>query len=801
MKATINWLSDFVDIDLEVHKLADLMTMSGFEVEAVQRLGEGLDKILVGEVVEVSAHPAIQGLTVCKVTTGQSPVTIVSSAPNIYVGLKAPLALPGVRLPGGIEVGKRAFEGVESVGVLLAEDEMALTADHSGIMELPGTATTGRPIAEVIDNLTDWLLDVGVTPNRADCLSIIGLAREISALTNVPLKKKKISVVEEGPDIKTLTSVDVIDKDLCPRYTARIVQDIKIQKSPFWMRLRLKRLDLRDISNVVDITNYVMLEYGQPMHAFDYNLLSENRIVVRRAAKGETFYTLDAVERKLDEDVLMICDGQKSVAIGGVMGGANSEIQDDTKDVLLEAAYFYPPSIRRTAKKLGLPSEAAFRFERGVDPVGLVESANRAAELMRDLAGGKIARGMVDVVGPIPLPKPLTIRTPRTKKIMGFDVTTKESNEFLERLQIEVQAETGDSLTVLPPTFRMDLEREIDLIEEVARLKGFDRIPETLPEIGMEYSERSPIRALTQRVSEVMLSEGFNEVITYSFIGGDLLEGLTIPDGDPRRSAIVLANPMNEDMAVMRTTLVPSILKTCVTNINYLNYDVRIFEIARTFKTTQKGLPVEEENLCALISGKRYPKQWGMPASDVDFYDMKGIWETVVDKVGLPEIEYSDNSNYPYLDAEQSCTIMSGLKPIGCIGKIDRKVMKNFDLGRDAYVLEANLTALLERAAQEFAFRSLSRFPSVLRDISLVAGGAVTSKKIIDAIRAAGDTLIKDVTIFDVYQGKQIQENMKSLALTVRYQSDDRTLTDDEVNVVHGRVLDVLKNKLDVQIR
>jgi phenylalanyl-tRNA synthetase beta chain len=800
MKATIQWLSDFVDIDLEVHKLADLMTMSGFEVEAVQRLGEGLEKILVGEIVDVGPHPTTAGLTICHVTAGGSPVTIVTSAPNVRAGLKVPLALPGVRLPGGIEVGKRAFGGVESVGVLLAEDEMALTADHSGIMELPGSAATGRPITEALD-LADWLLDIGVTPNRADCLSIIGLAREISALTNVPFKKKKISIVEEGPDITTLASVDVIDKDLCPRYTARIYQGITIGKSPFWMRLRLKRLDLRDINNVVDITNYVMLEYGQPLHAFDYNLLEGHRIVVKRAARGETFYTLDAVERKLDEEMLMIWDGQRPVAIGGVMGGANTEIQDDTTDVLMEAAFFHPPSIRRTAKKLGLPSEAAFRMERGVDPVGLLDSANRAAGLMRDLAGGTVARGMIDILGPIPLPKPVTVRTSRTKKIMGFDVTTKESKEFLKRLQLDIKGETDDSVTALPPPFRMDLEREIDLIEEVARLKGFDRIPETLPNIGMDYAERSPIRTLTERVSEVMLSEGFNEVITYSFIGGDWLNKLGLPEGDPRRTAILLANPMNEDMAVMRTTLIPSILKTCVTNINYLNYDVRIFETARVFTPNKKGLPTEDEHLCALISGKRYPKQWGMPASDVDFFDIKGIWETVVDKLGFLEIEYTENTGHPYLDAGHSCAVTSGKTPVGCVGKVDRTVMKSFDLGRDAYVLEVNLSALVDRTAREFSFRSLSRFPSVLRDISMVVGGDLTSQKIVEAICGAGDTLIKEVTIFDVYQGKQIQEDRKSLALTVRYQSDDKTLTDDEVNAVHGRVLDVLKKKLDVQIR
>ena len=800
MKATIEWLSDFIDIDLDVHKLADLMTMSGLEVEATQRLGEGLEKILVGEILEVKAHPKEEGLTVSKVAAGGSAVTIVSSAPNIRIGLKTPLALPGVRLPGGIEVDTRTFQGVESVGVLLAEDEMGLTSDHSGVMELPETSRVGKPLTEAL-NLTDWLLDIGVTPNRADCLSIIGLAREISALTNVPLKKREIKVIEEGPDIHTLTSVQVIDKELCPRYTARVVQGINIKKSPFWMRLRLKRLDLRDISNVVDITNYIMLEYGQPMHAFDYHLLSENRIVVKRAAKGETFFTLDAIERTLDEDVLMICDGQKPVGIGGVMGGANSEIQDDTSSVVLEAAYFHPPSIRRTSRKLGLSTEAAFRFERGVDPVGVVDAANRAAELMRELAGGVIARGMIDVVGGIPLPKPLTIRSSRAKKVMGFDVTTAEIKGFLQRLQLEVQGEGGDSVTVLPPTFRMDLEREIDLIEEVARLKGFEHIPETLPRIGMDYWERSPIRTLTERVSEVMLSCGLSETITYSFIGADSFDKLGLARDDPRRTAIVLKNPMSEDMGVMRTTLIPSMIKTCVTNINYLNYDVRIFEIARVFTPGPKGLPREDEYLCALISGRRYPRQWGMPVVEVDFYDVKGIWETIVDKLGLLEIEYVENADYPYLDGEQSCMIVSGTRPIGCIGKIDRDVMNYFDLGRDAYVLEVNLSELLNCAVREVTFRPVSRFPSILRDISLVVDRAVKSRQIVEVISGAKDTLIKGVTIFDMYQGKQIQEDKKSLALTVRYQSEDRTLTDDEVNEMHSRVIDILKERLGVQIR
>ncbi len=800
MKATIQWLRDFVDIDLDVHRLTDLLTMSGLEVEAVQQLGEGLDKVIVGKIVKTAVHPENEKLSVATVDMGKGTVSVVSSAPNIAVGLNSALALPGTRLPGGITVEKRAFGGIESVGVLLAEDEMGLTADHTGVMELPQTARVGSPLSKLL-NLSDWLLDIGVTPNRADCLSIVGLAREISALTNVPFRPLAIPIREDGPDVHSLSSVEVIDKDLCPRYTARVIQHVTIGKSPFWMRLRLKQLDVRDISNIVDITNYVMLEYGQPLHAFDYRLLAQNRIVVKRAARGGGFFTLDTVERKLDEDILMICDGEKPVAIGGVMGGANSEIQDDTDTVLLESAYFHPPSIRRTSKKLGLSTEAAFRFERGVDPDGVIAAGNRAAQLMQELAGGVIAKGIIDIQGEVPRPKPITIRTARTKKIMGFDVTTPEIRNYLERLFIDVKDEKADAVTAQPPTFRMDLEREIDLIEEVARLKGFSEIPETLPEIRMDYTSRSPIRSLREEISDIMLSLGFNEVITYSFIGADSFDKMGLAPKDPKRSTIPLKNPMNEDMAVMRTTLIPGIIKTAVTNINYLNYDLRLFEVARVFLPRAKGLPDEEETLCALISGKRSPRQWGMPALDVDFYDVKGIWETIVDKLGLTDIEYADNTEYLYLDPVESCVISYRGDTIGRVGKIDRDVMKNFDLVRDAYLLEVTVTGLVGGTDHEASFRPIPRYPSVLRDISLMVGSDVKAKEIVDAIKGAGDSMIKDVTIFDMYMGKQIQEGKKSLALTVRYQSEDRTLTDEEVNVMHGRVIDLLKKRLGVQIR
>ncbi len=801
MKATLNWLRDFVDIEMDVYKLSNLLTMSGLEVEDVIKLGEGLEKVVVGEILEVNQHPEDEKLFVATVYDGTDKLKIVSAAPNTNVGLKTALAHPGLILPNGMKVDKRKFKGVESIGVLLAEDEMGLTHDHTGLIELPKDAKHGRPITEILD-ISDYLLDIGISPNRADCLSILGLARDISAITDVPLRHPKVKIIEKGPDISGLTSVEVIDADLCPRYSVRVIQDIKIRQSPLWMRMRLCSLDVRDINNIVDITNYVMLEYGQPLHAFDYNLLCENRIVVRRANVGEKFFTLDAIERELDPEVLMICDGEKSIAIGGVMGGANSEIQDDTETVLLESAHFHPPSIYKTARGLGLPTEASFRFERGVDPEGTIAAADRAAGLMAELADGIIAKGVIDVKGNIPKRPVIKIRTERTKKIIGFDVTTKEIEKCLKRLLIEVVDKKSDSISAKPPSYRLDLEREIDLIEEVARLVGYDKIPETLPEIDMDYSDPSTAETVMKRVSQIMISEGFNEIITYSFIGSDAFDLMRLDRSDPKRRSIRLRNPMSEDMAIMRTTLLPGIIKAAVSNMNHLNFDLSIFEVSRVFipKNGEK-LPDETYHLSALSSGRRNPRQWGSDSEEVDFFDIKGVWETIIEKLGILGVDYGRNISVPYLDPSESCEIRSGDEIVGVMGKIDDDVMRNFDLSRDAYVMEVNLTRLADLETHEVAFVPIPRYPPIMRDIALLVEKDVKSKEIVNTIEGTVGEIIKDINIFDIYIGKQVEEGKKSIALTVKYQSGDRTLTDEEVNDIHKKVIDVLEERLDARIR
>jgi phenylalanyl-tRNA synthetase beta chain len=805
MLATLNWLRDFVDIDMEVGKLADLLTMSGLEVEEIKKLGDGLDKIVVAEIVEVAPHPDGKDLFVTKVTNGTENLQVVSAAPNTKVGIKIALAPPGVTLANGQVVEKKKFKGVESCGVLLAEDELGLTHDHSGLIELDPTALVGKPVAEAL-NLSDHLFDIGLTPNRADCLSIIGLAREISALTGAPLKPQEINLIETGPDINGLTSIEVIDKDLCPRYVARIIQNVKIKIAPFWMRLRINQLGIRDINNIVDITNYVLLEYGQPLHAFDYDLLSENRIVVKRAKEGEKFHTLDGVERTLNRETLMIADSERSIAIGGVMGGANSEIQEDTKNVLLESAFFHPASIHKTSRGLGILSDAAYRFERGVDPEGCMVAADRATQLMVDFAEGIAAKGHIDIVGEIPKRPTIKIRTSMTNKVIGFDITTKEIKQYLESLFIKIVDEKKEELSALPPSYRLDLDREIDLIEEVARLKGYDKIPETLPKIDMAFSKPTEIKKLIDRVSDIVLADGFNEIITYSFIGSDSFDKMNLDPDDPMKKAIALKNPLSEEMDVMRTTLLPGIFKSAVTNINNLSYDLRLFEIARAYfpkndKGSDSELPDERYHLSLLMSGNRSPNQWGVETIDVDFFDLKGVWEKIIDEIGFVDIQYRVNKDVHFLDKTQSCIIISGSETIGIMGRINPEVGENFDISRDAFVLEVDLNRLLDLETKETSFSQILRYPPVQRDAAIVIGNNVNSDQIVKTIERTAGELLKGVTIFDIYQGDQIEKGNKSIALTVKYQSEKKTLTDDEVNEKHGKVLDILKEKLGAQIR
>ena len=569
MQVSIKWLKDYIELNLTPEELAAKLTMAGLEVEALERKDPAFSGVVVAKILSIAKHPNADKLSLCRISTGAEDFPVVCGAANIKVGDIVPLAKVGATIPGGYTIKRSQIRGELSEGMLCSEEELGVGGDNTGIMILSPELKLGEDLAKALD-LGDTVLDIGITPNRSDCLSMIGIAREIAALTGTSVKYPEITVKEIPEEIGTITSVTIEDPDLCPRYTARILKDIKIGPSPYWMKQRLEAVGLRSINNVVDVTNFVMMEFGQPLHAFDYRFLEEGRIVVRRSRAGEPFISLDEKERTLRADTLMICDGKKPVAIGGIMGGLNSEVKDDTEMVLLESAYFLPSSIRKSARWLGMGTDAAFRFERGIDPDGVVRALNRAAQLIAETAGGSICRGIIDEYpNKIDVPQAIPLRIGRVNSILGSNLDEAKIVNTLINLGMTVNM-TDDlgSYLVNPPSYRVDISREIDLIEEVARLIGYDQIDLKLPQVSVKPIIRETKQVLDEKIRQILNGCGFSEVIHYSFITPKACEILNIPIDDERSKMLRIANPLTDDQAVMRTTLVFSLLDTMRSNAN-----------------------------------------------------------------------------------------------------------------------------------------------------------------------------------------------------------------------------------------
>ncbi|MCP4666377.1 MAG: phenylalanine--tRNA ligase subunit beta, partial [Deltaproteobacteria bacterium] len=543
MRLSLNWLRDYVDIEMTPHELGELLTMIGLEVEEMKPLGQSLEDVVAARIEAVTPHPKGDNLFLCQVDTGRGLAPVVCSAPNLEKGAMVPLALPGATLPGGDRIQETRIRGEISQGMLLAEDELGLTDDHSGIMTLPSDATPGTALPSALP-LSDWALDIDLTPNRPDCASVIGIAREIAAATGKRLKRPEIDIQERGPAIEKLTSVSIEDPEGCPRYVAGVIQDVELGRSPFWLRYRLFQSGIRSINNIVDVTNYVLLETGQPLHAFDYHRLRENRILVRRAREGETFTTLDGETRKMSDETLMICDGERSVALAGIMGGINSEIFEGTRDVLLESAFFDPVPIRRSSKRLGISTEASYRFERGIDIGGAANALRRAISFIHDLAGGTIARGLIDNYPRTHKPPVIDLGVDRTNRFLGAGLSRDAMCGYLRALEMDVEEVHKDQLRVAPPSFRVDITREADLMEEVARLSGYDHIPVTYPNIRPSEEGDAAELVLGEQVRPILVGLGFSEIITYSFISSDAIDALGGEEKSPLRSFVRILNPL-----------------------------------------------------------------------------------------------------------------------------------------------------------------------------------------------------------------------------------------------------------------
>ena len=801
MKVSLSWLKDYVEIRMEIKELINLLTMAGLEVEGAISTGEGFEKVIVAEIGSIRKHPNADRLSLVEAGTGKERFAIVCGATNIKEGQRVPLALAGARLPNGVQIKRSKIRGVPSEGMLCSEIELGLGRDATGIMILPPSTPLGMNFGEAL-GLKDTILDISITPNRPDGLCVMGVAREVAALTHQRMRYPLVSVAETGETIHRKTSVALLDPDLCPRYVARMIEEVKIGPSPSWMRDRLEKVGIRSINNVVDVTNFVMMECGQPLHAFDFELLEEGRIVVRRAQEGEEFITLDGVKRILDGEMLMICDGVKPVAIAGVMGGLNSEIKQDTKVVLLESAYFNPSGNRRTSRKLGLETEAAYRFGRGIDYGGCLFAANRAAQLIQELAGGKVVEGVIDAY-PKPIqPRSIRLSVRRIGEILGTETSVKQVKGYLEDLQLDVRAEDEEILVVAPPSFRGDLEREIDLIEEVARMDGYERIPLTLPKGPPSSEERNEVFVVEKKAMEVLLQHGYHEVVTYSFTSpasGDLIA--LAPD-DSRRKHVRILNPLTEDFSGLRTSLIPGLLEIARYNISRKNSNLKLFELKKVFFPQEDDrLPKEVKYLVGLALGVDRDPHWAFSPRTVDFYDIKGCVEDLFEALQVKGIKFDRAEDIPYLHPGKASRILFEGEVLGVLGEVHPQVLGNYEIRDKAYLFEIDFETMVKGRREGKRFRPLPKFPAVYRDLSMVVDDALEAERVVEAIWTFREPFIDEVQLFDIYRGSPVPEGKKGVSCRIRYQASDRTLTDEEVNQHHEKVISQLKEIFQAELR
>lgn len=795
MKVSYNWLKEFLDGAPVPKELGRALTMTGTEVESLAESGASLNNVVVAEIISCAQHPNADRLKLCEVKTATDKYSIVCGASNMKAGDRVALALIGAELPGGVKIKKSKIRGVESQGMMCSEVELGIKDTSEGILILPPAAPLGASINDAL-SLGDALMEIGVTPNRSDLLSIRGVAREASAVTGAKLKEKTFSLEEGGRETEEMVSVSIEDGAPCRRYTARIIEGVAIGPAPEYMRQRLEAHGIRSINNVVDVTNYVLLELGQPLHAFDLDKIEGRSIDVRLSGEGEKLETIDGKERALDPSMLVIADAKGPVALAGVMGGKYSEVTETTKTVLLESAWFEPSSVRKTAKKTGLSSESSYRFERGVDIDSVPLALDYAAYLIKELAGGTIAKERIDVYVNEMVPSPINLRLERANAIVGVDVAQKAA-EYLSKLGVTVKGTGEVAIIATPPPFRPDIKEEIDLIEEIARLHGYDNIPTTLPSAPLKSGDAGKATRTKRAVKYNLSRAGFNEVLNYSFVSQDSFALAGGKDG------VQLSNPLTEEMVVMRQSLIPSLLDNLRDNLLKKNEEVRVFEIAPVFLPGGK-LPVEDWRVAGLLYGLRSGEAWNLPKEWVDFYDVKGVVEGIFEGLGLEssfEVGPVTMEDSRIFHPGKSSAIMIGGERGGVFGEIHPELKQKLDLKRPAYLFDADLSAIIDLSARKKAYRPLPKFPESGRDIAFIVGVETTYGEIISAISSLDTKLIERVELFDVYYGGNIPQGKRSLALRIIYRSMERTLVSDEVEAMHTRVRDELVKRFGAEVR
>ena len=799
MKIPLSWLREYVDIDLPPAELAHRLTMSGTEVGSIEVVGGSWDNVFVGYVASVDPHPNADRLRLATVNLEGEELTVVCGAPNIAAGQKVAFARVGARLvdarTGNVETLKAArIRGVESAGMVCSERELALGDDHEGILVLPEDAPEGRPLQEY---LGDVVFDLDVTPNRPDCLSVLGVAREIAALTGAAIREPDISYPEDGEPVEGLVDVEIVDPALCPRYTASVAQGVRVGPSPRWMQDRLLKAGQRPINNVVDVTNYVMLEYGQPLHAFNYDTIAEARIIVRPAHEQEAFVTLDDAAHTLNPPMLVIADAQRSVALAGIMGGLNTEMTEDTTTVLLESANFDPINTRRTSQALRLRSESSSRFDKGLQPELAEAALRRATRLILQLAGGKACKGIVDAYPRARVRPAVRLSLARLKKTLGIEPALEQVSDILTSLGFSVAVESEDALTVAVPYWRSDVAQEDDLVEEVARIIGYDELPITMLSTPVPHRYPQPERETRERVKDLLVDCGMQETISYSLTSTAALEKTQPPEG--ALPSLRVANPMSGEFESLRPTLRSSILSTLAANLRHSREVIRLFEVGRVYTPQPGGLPLERETLVGVLTGPRAPEGWLGDGEQMDFLDAKGILETLLGRLRV------DGSFQPAEDSlfmpGRCARVEAGQTQLGVVGEVHANILERFEIYASPVVLfEVDLAALVEALPQgPPQYETLPRYPGAYRDLAVVLDRDVPA----DLVRRIIERhpLVAQATLFDVYEGSGVPDGKRSLAYRALLQRSDRTLTGDEVDRAQAEILSSLEREAGARLR
>ena len=797
MNTSLSWIKAYVpDLNVTAQEYTDAMTLSGTKVEGYEELDADLDKIVIGQIDKIEKHPDADKLIVCQVNVGTETVQIVTGAPNVKEGDKVPVVLdggrvagghePGSRVEGGVKIKKGKLRGVESFGMMCSIEELGSNKDmypespEYGIYIFPEDAQVGESAVKAL-GLDDVVFEYEVTSNRVDCFSVIGIAREAAATFRKSFVPPVVTETGNSEDVNDYIKVSVKDAELCPRYCARVVKNIKIGPSPKWMQRRLASVGIRPINNLVDITNYVMEEYGQPMHAYDLDTIAGREIIVRRAAKDEKFVTLDGQERQMDDSVLMICDGEKSVGIAGIMGGENSMITDDVHTMLFEAACFDGTNIRKSSKKVGLRTDASGKFEKGLDPNNAKAAIDRACQLVEELGAGEVVGGIVDVYGKKKEPVRVPFDAEKINAILGTDISREEMLSYFKMLDLEYDAETNE---VIAPAFRHDLFRLADLAEEVARFYGYDNIPTTLPTgeaTAGKLSFKLRIEEIARDIAEFC---GFSQGMSYSFESPKVFDKLLIPADSPLRNTVEIMNPLGEDYSIMRTTSLNGMLTSLATNYNRRNKNVRLYELGNIY--LPKSLPLQE------LPDERMQFTLGM-YGDGDFFDMKGVVEEFLDKVGLRGKEsYDPNAGKPYLHPGRQANIIYNGETAGYLGEVHPEVADSYGIGTRAYVAVIDMPYIVKMATFDRKYAGIARFPAVNRDISMVVPMHILAGQIEEVIEKKGGAYLESYGLFDLYEGSQIKEGFKSIAYSIVFRAKDKTLSDAEVTEAMDRILKAL---------